>query len=80
MRNGVHGIFGNTTMIGRLIIDSIMAAVNPVKPVGRLNRFCTKGDSSARPMKPIITEGKPASNSIIGLVVSRTFTGATSAR
>jgi len=63
-----------------LIKDSIIPAVSPLSPVFRLKALCTSGESSIKPIKPITTEGNPASNSIMGFMISLTLLGATSER
>ena len=53
--------------------------MNAVRPVGTLKASRTSGDRAIIPMKPSTTDGIPATTSIIGLRISRSQRGATSA-
>src|SRR5262245_40057874 len=66
-------------MTGMIASARPMPAVTALRRNSKPNNDCTQDAITMRTKKPITTDGTPASNSIIGLIHSRSAGGANSA-
>jgi hypothetical protein len=67
-------------MVGTAMKASMIEALSMFTPNRMSKRESMMGATTAMPKKPMTTEGREASSSTMGLMISRTFRGAISAR